>query len=389
MQHVSFEGPAGIADWADARQYPLEVRYVHRDDNLPTLEEFDFLILLGGRIDANDGLEHAWIEAEIDLIDAATMADKPVLGICLGAQLIARSLGAKVYPAAQPEIGWLPVRRCHTHEEVWLTWPDTFTPLHWHGDTFDLPRGATRLAESDICATQAFRYGDRVIGLQFHLEATPASVAELIEHAGDMIVPGPTQQRPERILDNRSDIGGVQPILFDLLDGLASLSMPNEQWSAGGVPIVTGATRADLPDLARLVEIRVRRDFETTGHSVDHLPGLTELIDHARGATLLVARWNGRPVGLVVLLQHASTRGGRLAFIENLVVRPEVRCRGVGRLLLQSAAKMALTGGCRQISVVVDEKNDAVQKFFAEHAFSLSPSVPMRLEFPRSEPPEA
>jgi GMP synthase (glutamine-hydrolysing) len=129
------------------------------------------VILLGGSGSANDpGLD--W---EVGLIQRAMSERIPVLGICLGAQLIARSLGSPVYRSHEPEIGWAPIRFTTDarNDKLFGGLTDPETVFHWHSDTFDLPQGAVRLASSAACENQAFRYGGNVYGLQFHLEATP------------------------------------------------------------------------------------------------------------------------------------------------------------------------------------------------------------------------
>jgi GMP synthase-like glutamine amidotransferase len=141
------------------------------------MTDADTLILLGGSMSTNDNL--SFLNREIECVRAAVQAGKPVLGICLGAQLIAKALGAKVYPNGKKEIGWAPVTFTDT------AWNDPLfhghgseVIFHWHGETFDLPEGAELLASSADCRHQAFRLGDRIYGLQFHLEVTP----EMISH---------------------------------------------------------------------------------------------------------------------------------------------------------------------------------------------------------------
>jgi GMP synthase-like glutamine amidotransferase len=130
---------------------------------------------------ANDEAELGWLRPEIALVREAIAADKTVLGICLGAQIIAKALGARVYPGSGKEIGWFPVQREAGSHPFFDGLPDSFTPLHWHGETIDLPHGARLLAKSKITETQASAVGQRVLGLQFHMEATEESVRALPE----------------------------------------------------------------------------------------------------------------------------------------------------------------------------------------------------------------
>jgi GMP synthase-like glutamine amidotransferase len=178
------------------------------------------LVLMGGPMSVNDTAEHAWIEPETQRVREAIDAGAAVLGVCLGAQLIARALGAAVYPMNHREIGWHPVEAVNNHQAFGL--PRRFTPLHWHGETFDLPDGATRLAGNEACTNQAFAVGRRVVGLQFHLETTPATAAALVEHCGHEISPGPDQQTPQQIADCDAQAAAVHPILFALLDRITA-----------------------------------------------------------------------------------------------------------------------------------------------------------------------
>ena len=160
----------GIAyDYADLYAFPT---------SLAPVNEADALVVLGGSMSAND--DSPFITREIEYIRSAVSGGKPVLGVCLGAQLIAKALGARVYANHVKEVGWAPV----TFADAGLRDP-LFTGLaedevifHWHGETFDLPSGAALLASSAACRNQAFRVGDRIYGLQFHLEVTPGMIAE-------------------------------------------------------------------------------------------------------------------------------------------------------------------------------------------------------------------
>jgi len=136
------------------------------------------LILMGGPMSANDADEY--LQFELRLIEATASAGKPVLGVCLGAQLIAKALGARVYRNAVKEIGWFPLHFTEAGKADALLGglPDPSTVLQWHGETFDLPSGAVHLAWSEGCRNQAFRYGTHVYGFQFHLETTAEMIAE-------------------------------------------------------------------------------------------------------------------------------------------------------------------------------------------------------------------
>jgi GMP synthase-like glutamine amidotransferase len=159
LQHVEFEGPAAGGDCAAGRGFPLRLFHLHRDTTLPLLSDFDMLTVMGGPISANDEAQLGWLGSEIALVREAIAADKTVLGICLGAQIIAKALGATVYPGTAKEIGWFPVQRMAGSHSFFDGLPDGFTPLHWHDETFDLPHEATLFANSKITKTQAFAVG--------------------------------------------------------------------------------------------------------------------------------------------------------------------------------------------------------------------------------------
>lgn len=221
LQHVPFEGPAGIADWAVARQVEMAVAHVYRGEALPALDSFEMLTVMGGPMSANDEAQLSWLAPEIELVREAIGAGKIVFGVCLGAQIMAKALGGKVYRAQQKEIGWLPVARTGAHP-VFDGVPAAFTAFHWHGETFDLPAGATHLAETPGTRNQAFAPGKQALGLQFHIEANEASVRSLIENAADEIGTGPFEQTPETMLAGLARCAELLPLLFRVLDNLTA-----------------------------------------------------------------------------------------------------------------------------------------------------------------------
>ncbi|MEI7766418.1 MAG: type 1 glutamine amidotransferase [Phycisphaerae bacterium] len=221
LQHVAFEGPSAIAQWALARGHRITGTHLYRGEALPQVAEFDLLVIMGGPMSVLEESEYAWLRAEKQLVRDVIAAQRSVLGICLGAQMIANALGARVYPGPEKEIGWFPVRRVSTAGMGALL-PEVFTPLHWHGETFDLPAQAVRLAETDPVPNQAFALGNRLLGLQFHLEATPESVRELVAADGASIRPGGYQQPAEVILECEKSCQAVHPVLHRLLDYLCA-----------------------------------------------------------------------------------------------------------------------------------------------------------------------
>ncbi len=220
LQHVPFEGPAAIADWAASRGIEIAVAHLYRGDPLPSLSEFDILSVMGGPMSANDEGLYPWLGPEIALVHAAIGAGKTVFGVCLGGQIIAKALGARVYAAAQKEIGWFTVKRTEAAHAIFEGLPAEFMAFHWHGETFDLPAGAERLAETAATPNQAFAVGGRVLGLQFHIEATPASVMGLVENAAGEIGGGPFEQSPKAIRSGIGNCASLEPFLSRVLSNL-------------------------------------------------------------------------------------------------------------------------------------------------------------------------
>jgi GMP synthase-like glutamine amidotransferase len=198
FQHVSFEGSGSIAGWLEERDAEIEYTRFFAGDPVPSLDGTDLLIALGGPMSANDEAELPWLRVEKQRLREAIAAGIPVLGVCLGAQLIASALGAKVYRNAATEIGWFPVRGI-AHGQAAFRFPAECTVFHWHGETFDLPERALRLATSQGCTNQAFQIGRNVIGLQFHLETRRDNALALLEHCGDEMTRGPFVQPAQEI----------------------------------------------------------------------------------------------------------------------------------------------------------------------------------------------
>ncbi|MGO9485781.1 MAG: type 1 glutamine amidotransferase [Rhodomicrobium sp.] len=224
LQHVPFEGPAAIADWAAARGTEIAVTHLYRNEPLPALADFDMLAVMGGPMSANDEARYTWLTPEIALVGSAIHAGKIVLGVCLGAQIIAKALGAKVYAARQKEIGWFEVERTEAAHPIFQGLPAAFPAFHWHGETFDLPAGAVRLAETASTPNQAFGVNGRVLGLQFHIEATPASVADLVQNAADEIGTGPFEQSPDAIRESIGTCASLQPLIGCVLNNLTRVA---------------------------------------------------------------------------------------------------------------------------------------------------------------------
>ena len=180
LQHVPNEGLGSIADWLAARHATVSFTYFFDTGVLPALTGIDLVIALGGPMSVNDEARLPWLAIEKQFLREAMTQGKAILGICLGAQLIASALGAVVQPNTHKEIGWFPVFGIDAGAAC-FRFPTVTDVFHWHGETFALPPGATQLARSVACEQQAFQIGNNIIGLQFHLETDPASALGFIE----------------------------------------------------------------------------------------------------------------------------------------------------------------------------------------------------------------
>lgn len=198
LQHVPFEGLGSIEPWLVARGATVSYTRFFESSRLPKPMDLDLVIALGGPMSVNDEADLPWLKEEKRFVAEAVNSGKAVLGICLGAQLIAGALGARVYPAAHKEIGWFDIESTSDRPDM-FRFPKKVKVFHWHGETFDLPRDATRLARSAGCQNQAFQIGSRAIGLQFHLETTPASAESLIVHCRNELVDGRFIQSEEEL----------------------------------------------------------------------------------------------------------------------------------------------------------------------------------------------
>ncbi len=183
LQHIACEHPGVFSEVMRDRgveQVPVEL---DENEPLPDWREFDAVLAMGGPMGAVDDAEHPWLAPEKQLVREAVDDGRPFLGVCLGVQLLAAALDARVYPAERPEVGLLPVELTPEGRDdpLFAGVEEPLVSLQWHGDTFDLPDGAALLARSPLVPNQAFRAAERAYGVQFHLEVTGEMAREWAE----------------------------------------------------------------------------------------------------------------------------------------------------------------------------------------------------------------
>lgn len=207
LQHVPFEGPGTILPFFEGSVHRIKMIHLYKGQALPSSNWPDFLVVMGGPMGVGDEEHHPWLQDEKKFIGEVIHSGAWVLGICLGAQLIATALGADVTKNKATEIGWFPIQLDPQLETSWLQeiFGAEFEALHWHGDTFALPQGAQRFGSSEACENQGFIWNTRVIGLQFHLEFTPESTAILAEKCAQELVDARWIQTAEEMLSRRNE----------------------------------------------------------------------------------------------------------------------------------------------------------------------------------------
>jgi GMP synthase-like glutamine amidotransferase len=220
LQHVWFEDLAYIKSWAELRNVKVSRTAFFSNEPLPSIDSFDWMVVMGGPMGVYEGKKYPWLVDEKRFINEVIDNGKKVLGICLGAQLIAAVIGSKVYKNRHTEIGWFDVFKTDqgNTSDVFSSLPEKFEAFHWHGDTFDLPSGAKRLAFSKACMNQAFELGRNIIGLQFHLESTVESIENLIENCHKEIDENIFVQTSSQIKEKFNVIGKVNNLMGDLFD---------------------------------------------------------------------------------------------------------------------------------------------------------------------------
>lgn len=224
LQHVPFEDLGIIESLLISGGHQLSCTKLYKSCDLPLVHDFDWLIVMGGPMGVNDEAAYPWLRHEKKLIQDAISNNKTILGICLGAQLIAQVLGANVYRNNYREIGWFEIERAKDTGKTIMAdvFPARTHAFHWHGDTFDIPKGAVHIAKSEACLNQGFVFEDRVIGFQFHLESTPQTVRRLILNCGDEIDGSEYVQTEANILSAANDFTIINKLMGRVLDVMAA-----------------------------------------------------------------------------------------------------------------------------------------------------------------------
>lgn len=223
VEHFRADGPGKILVWIESRGHSLQRVLLQEGQTLPPVEDFDMLIVMGGPMNIYEHEEYPWLVEEKEFIRAAVDAGKPMLGVCLGGQLLADVLGGKVTRNRERELGWWPVDFTG-RPGPFARFPERLMAFHWHGDTFSIPPGAEPLAFSEACDTQAFLYKDRFVGLQFHIEVWNVEAHELMQACPEDLLPARYVQTPAQILAPPPETRELEPALFSLLDALAAIA---------------------------------------------------------------------------------------------------------------------------------------------------------------------
>ena len=223
FMHVPYEGLGCIEKWITLKKHSITYSKFYENYSLPELSEIDWLIVMGGPMGVYDENIYPWLSEEKNYIKRAIDSGKTVLGICLGSQLIADVLGAKVYPNKQKEIGWfnLSLTKVGQQHPILKDFENSFPVFHWHGDTFDLPSESIQLFQSEITKNQGFLYHEKVLGLQFHFEVTVQSLTNMVSNGMSELVENESIQSSESILAQTSDIESNNQKMYSILDFLA------------------------------------------------------------------------------------------------------------------------------------------------------------------------
>jgi GMP synthase-like glutamine amidotransferase len=222
LQHVPYETPGTILEWvAEGGHTVTYSRFFEADNKFPPIAAIDVLLIMGGAMNVDEEAKYPWLKAEKAYIKSAIDAGKKVIGICLGAQLIASVLGAAVYKGKETEIGFFRAKFTSiAQQNPWFAhFPEAYILFHWHGDTFDLPERARLMASTRACRNQAFVVGENVLALQFHPEMTRDTIEQMLQHDGaELEEKGKYIQSVDAIRKGYTQLERNKKDLFLLLD---------------------------------------------------------------------------------------------------------------------------------------------------------------------------
>ena len=219
LQNEDKEFIGSMKSWFEDKGYVVNTTHVYAGDPLPGVDEFDWLIIMGGSMSVYETDRYPWIEKTKQLIKDTISLEKRVLGICLGGQLIASASGAKVYANSAKEIGWFPIMKT---DEIAAWLPDDSELLCWHGDCFEFPVGATPFAHTEITPCQGFTLNPKVWALQFHLEVDEETPEIFLGASGGDIGTGPYIQSYAEISEAHLNINRSRDIMHALLEQIDS-----------------------------------------------------------------------------------------------------------------------------------------------------------------------
>jgi GMP synthase-like glutamine amidotransferase len=222
IRHEPFEGLACILNWINKHGHTLTFTHTHLNQSFPTEIDFDLLIIMGGTASLYDKKNKAWLKYESKFVSKALGANKKILGICLGAQIIAHVLGAEIYKNNKREIGWFETTFHDEGISIMPFLPKKIVPFHWHSDTFDLPQGAIGIASSEITPNQGFIYKSNVIALQFHLELNHENLKKITRALkSELLETDDNIQSAKHILSKTDLINSGNSLMFEIMDFLA------------------------------------------------------------------------------------------------------------------------------------------------------------------------
>lgn len=224
LQHVPFEGLGSIETFLRGRKHSLSATHLYLDPSFPETCNLDCLIVMGGPMGVSDEEKYPWLKREKAFIRKTMELGKPVLGICLGAQLMAHVLGAGVVKNEFREIGWFPIEFTDEARATKLggVLPAQLEAFHWHGDRFEIPEGATPVASSEACMNQGFIMNDRIVGFQFHLETTHDSASALIENCRSELDGSRYVQSELEILSDAPRFATINDVMHSFLEKFES-----------------------------------------------------------------------------------------------------------------------------------------------------------------------